>query len=122
MVVFKRGLYAYVPTIQLIYYYHIFTEELDTPNPNHYQNTPIQYNDTFYGCKNEKFQMKKLNLFVIFARNRDCGYSLEPPHRGGSNEYPQSMFYSRNKKKKCIPLQTPFFFYIKVGFEGVKFT
>ena len=22
----------------------------------------------------------------------DCGYSLEPPRRGGSNEYPQSMF------------------------------
>ena len=24
----------------------------------------------------------------------DCGYSLEPPHRGGSNEYPQSMFWA----------------------------
>ena len=22
-----------------------------------------------------------------------CGYSLEPPRRGGSNEYPQSMFW-----------------------------
>ena len=22
----------------------------------------------------------------------DCGYSLEPPRQGGSNEYPQSMF------------------------------
>ena len=29
---------------------------------------------------------------LIFAQNIDCGYSLEPPHRGGSNEYPQSMF------------------------------
>ena len=26
------------------------------------------------------------------AQNMDCGYSLEPPRRGGSNEYPQSMF------------------------------
>ena len=25
-------------------------------------------------------------------------YSLEPPRRGGSNEYPQSMFLSRNIK------------------------
>ena len=25
-------------------------------------------------------------------KNIDCGYSLEPPRRGGSNEYPQSMF------------------------------
>ena len=30
--------------------------------------------------------------FLISARNIDCGYSLELPRRGGSNEYPQSMF------------------------------
>ena len=29
--------------------------------------------------------------FLISAQNIDCGYSLEPPRRGGSNEYPQSM-------------------------------
>ena len=28
----------------------------------------------------------------------DCVYSLEPPRRGGSNEYPQSMFSSRIMK------------------------
>ena len=37
-------------------------------------------------------------IFLIPAQNIDCGYSLEPPWRGGSNEYPQSMFLSRNKK------------------------
>ena len=26
-------------------------------------------------------------IFLISARNIDCGYSLEPPRRGGSNEY-----------------------------------
>ena len=31
-------------------------------------------------------------IFHIFAQNIYCGYSLEPPHRGGSNEYPQYMF------------------------------
>ena len=31
-------------------------------------------------------------IFVISAKNIDCGYSLEPPRRGGFNEYPQSMF------------------------------
>ena len=31
-------------------------------------------------------------IFLISAQNMDCGYSLEPPHRGGSYEYPQSMF------------------------------
>ena len=35
-------------------------------------------------------RLKKKNL--IFAQNIDCGYTLEPPRRGGSNEYPQSMF------------------------------
>ena len=37
-------------------------------------------------------------IFLISAQNIDCGYSLELPQRGGSNEYPQSMFLSRNKK------------------------
>ena len=31
-------------------------------------------------------------IFLMFAQNIDCGYSLEPPRRGGSNGYPQSMF------------------------------
>ena len=31
-------------------------------------------------------------IFLISAQNIDCGYSLEPPPRGGSNEYPQFMF------------------------------
>ena len=34
----------------------------------------------------------KNDIFLIFAQNIDCGYTLEPPRRGGSNEYPQSMF------------------------------
>ena len=33
-------------------------------------------------------------------QNIDCGYSLEPPRRGGSNEYTQSMFWSKNKKNR----------------------
>ena len=42
--------------------------------------------------KNENFQLKNPNIFHISAQNIDRGYSLEPPQRGGSNEYPQSMF------------------------------
>ena len=30
-------------------------------------------------------------IFLNSAQNIDCGYSLEPPRRGGSNEYQQSM-------------------------------
>ena len=48
--------------------------------------------------KNENFQIKISDIFHISAQNIDCGYSLEPPRRVGSNEYPQSMFLSRNKK------------------------
>ena len=27
-------------------------------------------------------------IFLISAQNTDCGYLLEPPRRGSSNEYP----------------------------------
>ena len=30
-------------------------------------------------------------IFLMSAKNIDCGCSLEPPRRGGSNEYPESM-------------------------------
>ena len=45
------------------------------------------------------FQIKILILFYISAQNIGCGYLLEPSQRGGSNEYQQSMLFSRNKKK-----------------------
>ena len=38
-------------------------------------------------------------IFHISAQNIDCGYSLEPPRRGVSNEYPQSMFWAEIWKK-----------------------
>ena len=70
--------------------------------------------------KKWKFSEKKIGYFFIFsAQIIDCGYSLEPPRRGGSNEYPQSMFLSRNKKNNVYPYK-PQFYYIKVGFKGVK--
>ena len=47
-------------------------------------------------------------IFLIFAQNIDCGYTLEPPRRGGSNEYPQSMFWSKNKKNRYTPVYPSF--------------
>ena len=41
--------------------------------------------------------------FDRFAENIDCGYMLEPPRRDGSNEYPQSIFWSKNKKNRYTP-------------------
>ena len=52
-------------------------------------NTPMQYTK---------------NIFVV--------------KRGGSNVYPQSMFWSKNKKNRYTPAH-PGFFYIKVGYKGV---
>ena len=43
--------------------------------------------ENFTNKKNENFQIKNSNIFHISAQNIDCGYSLEPPRRGGSNEY-----------------------------------
>ena len=40
------------------------------------------------------FHLKTFDIFLSFAQNIDCGYTLEPPRRGGSNEYPQFMFWS----------------------------
>ena len=53
--------------------------------------------------KNENFQIKNSDIFHVSAQNIACGYSLEPPRRGRSNEYQQSMFLSRNKKKNVYP-------------------
>ena len=85
----------------------------------HYENKPFQIYWTFYLQKTENIQIKISDMFHISAQNIDCGYSLEPPRRGGSNEYPQSMFLSRNKKNNVYPCK-PQFYYKKVGFKGVK--
>ena len=53
--------------------------------------------------KNEDFQIKNSNIFHISAQNIDCGYALELPRRGGSDEYPQSMCLSTNKKNNVYP-------------------
>ena len=60
--------------------------------------------------KKWKFSDKKFWYFSYFC-------SKQPP-RGGSNEYPQSMFLSRNKKNDVYPCK-PQFYYIKVGFKRV---
>ena len=79
----------------------------------------FKYINYFATPKKENFQIKNSDIFHISAQNIDCGYSLEPPRRGGSNGYPQSMFLSRNKKNNVYPCK-PQFYYIKVGLTGVK--
>ena len=57
--------------------------------------------------KTESFQIKFLIFFIFLLKTK----------RGGSNEYPQSMFLSRNKKNS-VYLCKPQFYHIKVGFKG----
>ena len=85
--------------------------------PNYY--TKFQKNPCVGRNERCPFQIKNSNIFHISAQNIDIGYSLEPPRQGGSNEYPQSMFLSRNKKNNAYPFK-PEFCYMKLGFKGVK--
>ena len=89
--------------------YQISSHYSETESKLYYENTPIQIYWKFYPPKNENFQIKKSNIFLISAQNIDCVYSLESPrrggsneyhklHRGGSNEYPQAMFSAEIRK------------------------
>ena len=75
---------------------------------NHFENMPIQIYWKFYRPKNENFQIKNSDIFHISAQNIDCGYSLEPPRRGGSNEYLQSMFWAEIRKIMYTPVNPSF--------------
>ena len=70
---------------------------------SHYENKPMIYTDFSYVVKTETFQWKCFDIFLIFAQNRDRRYTLALPRRGSSNEYPQSMFWSKNRYTPANP-------------------
>ena len=74
-----------------------------------FENTPIQIYSKFPLQKLKIFRYKNSDIFHISAQNIDCGYSLEPPRQGGFNEYPQTMFLSRNKKNNVNPCEPQFY-------------
>ena len=45
----------------------------------------FKYTENFIIKKMKKNQIKKSYIFHISAQNTDCGYSLEPPSWGSSN-------------------------------------
>ena len=71
--------------------------------------------------KTGSFQIKILIFFSHFCSNHRLWVLVRTAsaRRGGSNEYPQSMFLNRNKKNNAYPCK-PQFYYIKVEFKGVK--
>ena len=56
--------------------------------------------------KEGKFSDKKSDIFHIPAQNIhvDCGYLLELPWQGGSNEYPNLCYCSKIRKIMYIPV------------------
>ena len=64
----------------------------------------FKYIENFATKKKRKIFSKNSDIFHISAQNIDCGYLLELPQWGSSNQYPQSMFLSRNKKNWGTPV------------------
>ena len=70
----------------------------------HRQSITKTYLYNFYPLKSNFFVVNlgvyrgKHFFFLFLLKTIDCGHSLEPPRRGGSNEYLQSMILSRNIK------------------------
>ena len=64
----------------------------------HYEDTPIQIYTENFTTKKWKFSDKNSDIFHTSAQNIGCGYSLEPPRRGGSNGYPQSVFEQKQEE------------------------
>ena len=77
----------------------------------------FKYTENFT-IKKWKFSDKNSDKFHISAQNIHCWYSLEPPRRGGSNEYPQSMFLSRNKKNNVYHYKPQYYCKKKWGLRG----
>ena len=70
----------------IIQLYHVFPVRKQT----YVILTPL--NPTFI---KSNWGLQGYTLFFLFLlKNINCGYSLEPPRQGGSNEYPQSMFWA----------------------------
>ena len=68
---------------------------------SHYENMPMQYIDFSKVVKIENFQLKKFDIFLIFAQNIDCGYTLEPTR----------LCFEPKTRKISIPLHTPVLLY-----------
>ena len=88
----KKLIFAYIFQNKLIHRIH-FRRNSDWNNL-HYEHTSMQYTENFFpAVKIENFTRKKFDFFNTFAQNIHCRYTLEPPRPGGSNEYPQCIFW-----------------------------
>ena len=74
----------------------------------HYENMPIMIYSNFFRSKIDNFQRKIFDIFLIFAQNIDCGYTLTSTH---------NLCFGAKIRKIGIPLHTPVLLY-KSGVQG----
>ena len=71
----------------------------------HYENLPMHYTEILFLLKKSINFISKNLIFLKFLFKTDCGYMLELPHRGGPNQYSQSMFWIKITKEGIPHLQ-----------------
>ena len=77
----------------------------------------MEYTEIFKAVKKMKICSRKKYIFLIFAKNIDCGYTLELPRPGGSNEC-HNLCFGAKIRKIGMPLHTPVLPY-RIGYKGV---
>ena len=70
----------------------------------------MQYTEIFKVVKNEYFQWKKNDIFLIFAQNIDCGYMLEPQGEAVQRST-HNLCFGAKIRKIGISLHTPVLLY-----------
>ena len=79
----------------------------------HYENMPMQYKEIFKVVKNENFPLKIFDIFLIFAQNIDCGYTLAEAVLTSTH----NLCFGAKIRKIGILLHTPVLLY-KSGVQG----
>ena len=62
---------------------------------------PMQYTEICLALKTENFQLKNFDIFLIFAQNIDCGYTMST----------HNLCFGAKIRKIGIPLRTPVLLY-----------
>ena len=58
-----------VPFVADLFLIRYVRDFMRSQERKHNENTPMQYTAIFHLCKNLNFQMKKYDIFLIFAQN-----------------------------------------------------
>ena len=103
--------------VDILHFWHVLHSEQSECSVNHITKTCLYSFDPL----KPHFYIVKLGftgvyiIFLIFANKHRLWYSLEPPRRGGYNEYPQSMFWA--EIWKILEFLSEFFQFLQVKFS-----